>query len=190
MRKPSSTADELLKHRLATELEAQKWAYKKQELEYLEAGHHLRALNQLMWQVPSMSIAITGGLWYGATTVDSESSRAWVFGFVAVVDVLVVFILWRLRALIQIHINHQRIFSEGESKKDRWKGMVIICWITALLTAAIVSGVAAFHPEALNKDKTLEKTVSCCNVTLDIPPQQCPASPVRTVLPKKRPCTP
>lgn len=189
MRNPSSKADELLKHRLATELEAQKWAYKKQELEYLEAGQHLRALNQLMWQVPSMSIAITGGLWYGATTVDSELARIWVFIFVAIVDALVIVVLWRLRRLIDIHIDLQRNFSGLGKSDDPWRKLVIKCWIGAL-AAAIVSAVGAVHPEALNKDKAPEKTTLCCNVTLDMLPQQCPASPARTVLPKKRPCTP
>jgi hypothetical protein len=190
MRKPSSNADDLRKHRLATELEAQKWAYKRQELEYLEAGQHLRALNQLMWQVPSMSIAITGGLWFGATTVDSEQARIWVFAFVAIVDVLVMMVLWRLRHLIDKHIDLQREFSGLGKSGGPWKKLVIKCWIGALAVAAIVSTVGAFHPEALNKDKAPEKTASCCNVTLDIPPQQCPVQPVRPVLPKKRPCTP
>lgn len=181
---------ELLKHRLALELEGRKWEYRRHELQYLEAGQHLRSLNQLMWQVPGMAIAITGGLWYGATTVDSETARAWVFGFVATVDLLIVAIIWRLRALIQIHINHQSEFAGRERKKDFWKGTVITCWILAILVAAFVSIGAALNPAVVNKNKTVDKLSPCCNVTLEIPPEQCLPPHKHVFFPKKRPCTP
>ncbi len=45
-----------MKHRLASDLEERRWQFKTLELKYLEAGQHLRSLNQLMWQVPSMVI--------------------------------------------------------------------------------------------------------------------------------------
>ena len=54
-------------------IEAIRWYQKLQEITYLEAGQHMRALNQLMWQIPSFVIAVNGGLWY-ATTLANESS--------------------------------------------------------------------------------------------------------------------
>lgn len=54
-------------------LETIRWHQKLQEIIYLEAGQHMRALNQLMWQIPSFVIAVNGGLWY-ATTIANESS--------------------------------------------------------------------------------------------------------------------
>ena len=92
-----------MKHRLASDLEERKWQFKTLELKYLEAGQHLRSLNQLMWQVPSMVIAITGGLWYGATTVDELQARTVVLSFAAFFSVLTIVIIWRLRQLIQMH---------------------------------------------------------------------------------------
>ncbi|HCF1128981.1 TPA: hypothetical protein NH771_004737, partial [Pseudomonas aeruginosa] len=63
---------ETLKHKNAQELELMKWKFKKEELSYLEAGQHLRSLNQQLWQVPSMVIAITGGIWYVAASTSGD----------------------------------------------------------------------------------------------------------------------
>lgn len=185
---------EQLKHRFALELEAKKWNYRRQELQYLEAGQHLRSLNQLMWQVPSMAIAVTGGLWYGATTVESDAPRAWVFGFTAFVDVLIVIIIWRLRSLIEKHIQHQEAFAGEGGSRGRLRYVVISCWIFALIAAAVVSAAGAFNPSVIAKKSDEKKSVPCCNVTVDVPPiqvvapQQCVAP--RKVAPrKKEPCS-
>lgn len=185
---------EVLKHRLAIELEAHKWGYRKLELQYLEAGQHLRSLNQIMWQVPGMAIAITGGLWYGATTIDSDAPRVWVLGFATIVNLLIVIILWRLRALIEVHICHQSNFAGIDPHKGGWKRTVITCWTIALLAAATVSGVGAWNPTAVAKRPTLEKPASCCDITIDLPPQQCTSpsprpAPRKAAPQQKTPCS-
>jgi hypothetical protein len=43
----SAKSIEVLKHRFARDLEERKWQFKTLELQYLEAGQHLRSLNQL-----------------------------------------------------------------------------------------------------------------------------------------------
>ena len=91
MKSTSPKSIEIMKHRFASDLEERKWQFKTLELMYLEAGQHLRSLNQLMWQVPSMVIAITGGLWYGATTVDELQARTVVLAFAAVFSLFVDF---------------------------------------------------------------------------------------------------
>lgn len=170
------------------ELEQLKWGYRKQELRYLEAGQHLRSLNQLMWQVPGMAIAITGGLWYGATTVDSDVPRIWVFLFAGIVDVLTIVILWRLRALIQIQIDYQLAF-EGMEKQDGWKRTVIVSWTIALLAAALVSLVGALHPGALAKRPEPETSIlPACKVTIT-QAQPVPASPDKPQKPRNSPQT-
>jgi hypothetical protein len=191
----SPESAELVKHKLALEQEAHKWGYRKLELQYLEAGQHLRSLNQLMWQVPGMAIAITGGLWYGATTVESSLPRTWVFVFTAIVDVLTVVILWRLRERIQIHIDHQSNFSDQPGKKDGRKRTVIVCWSFALLTAAFMSMVAAYYPEALAKKPAIEQSRTRHDVVVEVVPQQCVSPrplglPLKTTPKTTRPCTP
>lgn len=180
----------------ALEQEARKWEYRKLELQYLEAGQHLRSLNQLMWQVPGMAIAITGGLWYGATTIDAEIPRSWVLGFAAVVDVLTIFIIWRLRSLIEIQIGHQRSFEGAENNKDRWKRVVITCWTLALAAAAVVSGAGAVHPSALTKKLPPNKPEPCCNVAINLKTpgptkglEQILPPPTRQPPKKRKPCS-
>lgn len=172
---------EQLKQKHALVLEAKKWEYRKKELQFLEAGQHQRALNQLMWQVPGMAIAITGGLWYGATTIDTESPRAWVFGFTAVVDVLTVVILWRLRSLIDVHIEHQHSFAPTAVAGSKWpRRTVITCWTVALLSAAVVSGGGVLHPEAVSKPKPQENPGTYCSMSIDLIPQRSEIRPVKS----------
>src|SRR5262249_16264508 len=124
-------ATDEIRQRHALELEEQKWTYKKEELRYLEAGQHLRSLNQLMWQVPSFAIGITGGLWYGATLVGNETIQRFLLIFSAIVDVLTIITLWRLRSIIGVHIAYQRQFA-GAKDRDKFRHTVIICWSIAL----------------------------------------------------------
>lgn len=160
---------EILKHRLAIDLEQRKWQLKTLELQYLEAGQHLRSLNQLMWQVPSMVIAITGGLWYGATTVNELQARTVVLSFAAVFSVLTIVIILRLRQLIQVHIDRQQLLSPDNVKVPRGRYVVIGCWITALLGSAIVSSLGAWNPSYLSKKHAFpEKATNCCISQIEV----------------------
>ncbi|UHH10131.1 hypothetical protein LU699_18065 [Luteimonas fraxinea] len=142
---------EILKNRLASELEDRKWGFRQRELQYLEAGQHLRSLNQLMWQVPSIVIAITGGLWYGATTVEDPRARIAVLIFAAFFSLLAIRIIRRLRRLIQTQIDKQDQFSAETPNTAGPKNIVINCWTAALLGSAIVSLLGASHPSSLSK---------------------------------------
>lgn len=182
---------EKLRHKLALELEARKWEYRRLEIQYLEAGQHFRSLNQLMWQIPGMAIAITGGLWYGASTVTADQPRAWVFSFVAIVDVLTIVILWRIRHLIQNHINYQSLFA-GKAIQDEGKRTVIKCWSATLFAAAVISVVAACNPEVFVTKQVPDKSV-CCNITVDLQQQECKSiihnpAPQRRTPRKQTPC--
>lgn len=166
---------ERLKHDLAIKLETQKWDHRKEELQYLEAGQHQRSLNQLMWQIPSIAIAITGGLWFGATSLSEGISKSAIFCFTAGVDVLTIIIIVRLRQLIQIQMDSQIQFSQqtvlnknGEVGSQRnffnsWllpNGTVIYCWGATLLLAAIISILAIKYPPSFSKSES--KDVNCC----------------------------
>jgi hypothetical protein len=97
-------------------LEAIKWHQKIQELTYLEAGSHMRSLNQLMWQVPSLVVIINGGLWYGSTMMSIDAARV-IFLFCAVFDTTSIITLYRLRGLIgdriKIQANIEDLYHEG-----------------------------------------------------------------------------
>src|SRR5690606_23673784 len=106
---------------------------RKKELKFLEAGQHLRALNQQLWQVPGIVIAITGGVWYGAASVADAQAKTVAFLFAATVSLSTIFVIWRLRAIIDIQIKIQNKFNKIPPR--RGKNTVVWCW-TALLTAA------------------------------------------------------
>ena len=168
MKTTSPKSLEILKHRLASDLEERKWRFKTLELQYLEAGQHLRSLNQLMWQVPSMVIAITGGLWYGATTVDELKARTVVLIFAAVFSLLALRIIWRLRQLIQIHINRQSQFSPGNGDVPRDRHIVVRYWSAALLASTVVSALGACNPSYLSKKQASAVEPRCCVSQIEV----------------------
>jgi hypothetical protein len=197
---------ETLKQRNALALEDRKWSYKMQELQYLEAGQHSRSLNQLMWQVPSMVIAITGGLWYGATTVEADDARRVVLIFAAVFNLLTVLIILRLRGLIQEQLDCQSVFDKDKAafeSKDKPKGLrppkyiVVSCWTVALLVSASVSVLGSLYPASMSKKPAAAQVNQCCNpvVQVVIPepePKACDVKPkVKRPAPEKtQPCLP
>jgi hypothetical protein len=146
---------EAIKHENAKDLEQIKWQFKKEELSYLEAGQHLRSLNQQLWQVPSMVIAITGGIWYGAASISGDLPKVLALSFAATVNILTIPIIVRLRQLIKKHINLQLAFNQQNDSKGNYT--VITCWILLLLTAACLSIAGASNTEKIStEDKKAE----------------------------------
>ncbi|HSI44489.1 MAG TPA: hypothetical protein VK949_09120 [Methylotenera sp.] len=162
------------KYDLALKLENEKWKMKKEELEYLEAGQHLRSLNQLMWQVPGIAIAITGGLWFGAASLSNELVKQVVFSFTAFLDFLTIITLHRLRSIIQLQIDIQNAFSiymskpvkPEKAKKTEYSlpnKTVIRSWTAALFGAVLISILAAFMPPSISKSgDELTRSCGCC----------------------------
>ena len=151
----TSVADQLVilaeqqKHALG--LEQKKWEFKQEELIYLEAGQHMRALNQLMWQAPTMAIAVTGGLWYGAATIEADAARWWVFAFAGLVDLLTIVTLFRLRQLIGKEIHKQQSLVGPPPASSSRKHVVIACWTVALIAAALISLAGAAKSDTFKK---------------------------------------
>lgn len=169
---------ELRKHKLAVNLEQKKWEYRKSELQYLEAGQHMRSLNQLMWQVPGMAIAATGGLWYGVTLVDGDFAKIGLLGFAAIIDSLTVVIVLRIRWILQKPLKVQRTF-EGKSGREK-AGLMVCCWSIMLLTAAVLSVLGVFNTHQLSKKAPLPALPMECKVdsTINVSAlQPVPASP-------------
>lgn len=143
---------ETIKHQNAVTLENLKWQFRKQELAFLEAGQHLRALNQQLWQVPGMVIAITGGIWYGALSIPDDRARSLALLFAAAVNLVTIGIIWRLRTIIDIQIALQNKFNQIERKHG--KNIVVWCWTLLLLAAFTLSLLAAIYlPTTTTKTK-------------------------------------
>lgn len=151
------------------QLETIRWHQKLQEITYLEAGQHMRALNQLMWQIPSFVIAVNGGLWY-ATTIASESSLRIIFVILFLFDVTTIFSLVRLRQLIDVKIKKQQEIENPDNhpllkklscefdlqfntpKVAKGKKYIVVkCWILMLIICAITNMAGAINPKFFSK---------------------------------------
>lgn len=150
-------------------LETIRWHQRLQEITYLEAGQHMRALNQLMWQIPSFVIAVNGGLWY-ATTIASESSLRIIFVILFLFDVTTILSLVRLRQLIGVKIKKQQEIENPDNHpllkklscefnlkfnvpvvaKGR-KYIVVGCWIVMLIICAATNLAGSVNPKFFSK---------------------------------------
>lgn len=194
---------ELLKYRLASRLEAQKWRNRKEEIAFLEAGLHMRSLNQIMWQVPSMAIAITGGIWYGVTTLEDGMPKILALCFAAVFDILTIVVVCRMRCIVGDHIKKQdeseikiTATSSKKSKDDSSQdnaskcldrfiqkpNIVVICWSLTLLLAALLSLGGAFFTSSLTtKTKPQAQPQQArCKIDLDLDIKVIASMPVAT----------
>ncbi|MGE6009752.1 hypothetical protein [Klebsiella variicola] len=150
-------------------IEAIRWHQKLQEIIYLEAGQHMRALNQLMWQIPSFVIAVNGGLWY-ATTLANENSLWIIFLVLALFDATTIVTLFRLRHLIGTKIIKQKEIEDPlnnpvlkeisfncgfnlnpHPQKKQKSYIVVFCWTIMLLACLTVNVLGCFSPTLLSK---------------------------------------
>lgn len=166
-----TTDAELETQRMSLALEAQKWEYKKKELIFVEAGQHIRALNVTLWQVPSMAIAITGGLWYGISLFDQEAVKIAALIFTSIVDLVTVRIIWRLRAVMSGYLTAQLSF-QSLTDEGKPKHVVMWCWTIILCGAAILGVLGAANVKSLAREVPNVKpaTTSCENsIALNFP---------------------
>ena len=57
-------------HRHQLDLEKMRQRFEREKTAFQENASHLRSLNQFLWQVPTIAITLTGGLWFGVTKID------------------------------------------------------------------------------------------------------------------------
>lgn len=154
-------------------LEVIRWHQKLQEITYNEAGQHMRALNQLMWQIPSFAIAVNGGLWY-ATTLANENSLWVIFGVLALFDITTIITILRLRYLIGTKIKIQNKiedpaknvilnkisadvgFNLTPTELVGSKGYIVVsCWSFMLFACSLINIWGAFHPDVFSKSTVI-----------------------------------
>ena len=171
----------------ALALEERKWQYRKEELIYQEAGLHLRSLNQHLWQVPGMAIAITGGMWYAAASLGHISAKIAILIFAALVCFTTIVVLWRIRSIISIQLKIQKRFAN--ERKDKINRVVIICWSLLLLLAAALSIAGACNADdvSLSNAPAIETTTSqaadCTQLHLYIQSKDAPQAPTEQIQP-------
>lgn len=79
---------------------------------YNQNSETFRALNALMWQVPLIAMTLTGGLWFGVSSISKDSGltflRPGLLLLAGVGDVLLIVILERLRHIIAEYLSWMR----------------------------------------------------------------------------------
>jgi hypothetical protein len=84
-----------------------------------------RALNALMWQIPLIAMTLTGGLWFGVSTVQNQPAfKLGLLGLAAAGDLILILVLERLRYIIERYLNwleaaHSRGFVAAPG--TRWR---------------------------------------------------------------------
>jgi len=149
-------------------LQDERLAFERDKVAYEQNAQHLRALNQFLWQVPTIAITLTGGLWYGVTKIDSLIVREGLLAFAALSDVLLVFVVFRVRFLFGQYLAAQRGFNprfEIKSEKGPWifpSGTVVGCFVVLLLAGAAGSSYGAWHLKAIDAESA--KKIPCLAV--------------------------
>jgi len=148
-----------LQHDFAIKLEEKKWEFKTKELAYLEAGQHVRALNQVIWQVPGMIIAITGGLWFGLTLFEDPCIKRAILVFGLLINLITIIIVRRIRSVMDKYIDIQRQWPIPPTSSAGRKHTVVWCWTVILILVAILNALGATNVDALKKKASEERPV-------------------------------
>lgn len=156
---------EIRKHELTLSREDTSRSARLAEVIYLEAGQHMRSLNALFWQIPGLAIAVTGGLWFGASTMTDPGTRQWVLWFTALADLLLIIVLFRMRYLFQLSLDFQLAYEASERnarvdsapKRKGFRYLVVSLWAILLLGASVVSLVGACNPDQVEHYSVRER---------------------------------
>jgi hypothetical protein len=129
-------------------------SFERDKVCYEQNCEHLRALNQIMWQVPMIAMTLTGGVWYAVASLPAmtKSLKYGLLVFVMVADVFLIFILQRVRSvmaayLLKIEEFHPPGFADTKSTQAiRWlkERGVANTFCALLFIAAMMSFVGLF----------------------------------------------
>lgn len=116
---------------------------------YNQNSETFRALNALMWQIPLIAMTLTGGLWFGVSSISKESGltflRPGLLLLAGVGDLVLIVILERLRHIIEEYLKWLgAAYSRGHvaAKGKRWwnsSKIVKTCFQVMLGSAAVIS---------------------------------------------------
>jgi len=142
-------------HRHQLDLEKMRQRFERERTAFQENASHLRSLNQFLWQVPTIAITLTGGLWFGVTKIDVIIVNQGLLSFAALADFLLVFVILRIRHLLGEYLAAQKGFCEKrEIKREHgpWflpNWTVVTCFSVLLLAATAGSIYGIVNAEVL-----------------------------------------
>ena len=81
-------------------------AFERDKAAYNQHSESFRSLNTQMWQVPIISMTLTGGLWFGiASSSINDYAAGSLFLFASICNILFIFILKRVRFIMELIIE-------------------------------------------------------------------------------------
>lgn len=143
-------------------LQDERIAFERDKVAYEQNAQHLRSLNQFLWQVPTIAITLTGGLWYGVTKIDVYFVREGLLAFATLSDLLLILVLLRVRFLFGQYLAAQRGFNPRfEIRKENGPWIlpgwtVVTCFAVLLFAGAAGSAYGVWQL----KHGTLDSKVS------------------------------
>ncbi|MBP2614111.1 class I SAM-dependent methyltransferase [Agrobacterium pusense] len=79
---------------------------------YGQNSESFRSLNQQMWQIPLISMTLTGGLWFGVSKADaSPFFQVSLLALAAIANLGLLIVLFRLRYVMQRHLDWLEAFN-------------------------------------------------------------------------------
>ena len=121
--------------------------FEREKACYEQNFEQSRSLNQIMWQVPVIAMTLTGGLWFGAASLDSMPGFKYLllsFGALANLGLMVVLTRVRyvmgeyLNAIKQFYPDH---FVAADGKKFQSPSAVARTFCTLLFISAAISAI-------------------------------------------------
>ena len=77
---------------------------------YEQNYQQFRSLNQIMWQIPVLAMTLTGGLWFGVSTIDNNAMLVTILLLTAVVvNLLLCGVLVRFRHVMGCYLGWLKI---------------------------------------------------------------------------------
>lgn len=87
--------------------------FERDKASFEQNNQHARALNQIMWQVPTIALTLTGGLWYAVATLKGVDAqlRAGLLGFGVVGNVVLAMMVSRVRDVLEAYLDKIQLFN-------------------------------------------------------------------------------
>ena len=125
--------------------------FERERTAYEQNCDHFRSLNQIMWQVPLITMTLTGGLWFAATGTGAlPEARPALFMLAGIGDIALWIVLLRVRFVMERHLEKMRQFSpanfvEASSGSRPWhrSRTVVAAFGVLMFVAAVLSFVLA-----------------------------------------------
>ena len=99
-------------------LERMRQHFERDKTAFQENASNLRSLNQFLWQVPTIAITLTGGLWFGVTKIDVILGKQGLLALAGLTDFLLIFVVLRVRHLFGEYLRAQKGFCEAREIKN------------------------------------------------------------------------